>query len=190
MQICKRQFDHATMPRMFFNFLSGLSPWRKQTPKLPQQGELVPQPQPSGGPPAATLPPQLGNEAPSGGPLRFEDWLRSGTWLAVASSNVDSLRYLWDQQTLEVVFLNQYHYGFFSVPPETADGYAGTSSPGRYHWRVIRDRYPYVRYFGGVTATVAKPKPRVIRPPTPVELATKWKGVTPVSGIVPPWAKK
>lgn len=119
-----------------------------------------------------------------------EDWLLSGTWLHLASSNVEAIRYLYDEQLLEVEFKGPAYYQYFAVPPETASDMTTTDSPGRFVWNRLRDRFPYVK-LTGVSAIkgTKRPGPSVIRTPTPKEMATKWKGVKPTMGIKPPWQR-
>ena len=104
-------------------------------------------------PPPAPMPP--------GSNLPQYDFLQSGTWLHVASSNVEALRYLWDQETLEVQCKGHdpngegYYYIYYQITPTEANDFVMTSSPGRWVWDNLRIRgtvtghqKPYVRVLG------------------------------------------
>ena len=73
----------------------------------------------------------------------------SGEWLSVGSSNVSAIRYLHDEQILEVEFLSGDFYDYFHVPNEVAKAMAGTSSPGRFVWSFLRDVYDYALILKG-----------------------------------------
>src|SRR5688572_22322689 len=103
----------------FGAMLARLAPWRRKPVAKPQTLADSPKPvlpeveapdeswlsdvefptAPAGGDagPPDDRPPSLGTPG-----VPNEDWLRSGTWLYVASSNVERIRYVWDQQILEV----------------------------------------------------------------------------------------
>lgn len=130
-----------------------------------------------------------GSPPVSAGGLPNEDWLLSGTWLHLASSNVHAIRYLYDEQILEVEFKKgPAFYQYFSVGPETASDMTLTDSPGRFVWQRLRDRFPYVKLSGVSGKGLVRP-PSVIRTPTPKEMVTKWKGVKPIMGLKAPWQK-
>lgn len=118
-----------------------------------------------------------------------DDWLLSASWLHVASSNVHAIRYLYDEQILEVEFKDGSYYQYYSCPPETASDMHDTDSPGRFVWNRLRDRYPYAKLTGVSAAQRLKRPPSVIRSVTPKELTTKWAGVKPTLGIKPPWQR-
>lgn len=133
-----------------------------------------------------------GGEPPSkagGAGTPNDDWLLSGTWLHMASSNVFAIRYLYDEQILEVEFHDGSYYQYYSVPPETASDFHDAGSPGRFVWNRLRDRYPYAKLTGVSAAQRLKRPPTVIRSATPKELLTKWAGVKPTLGIKPPWQR-
>lgn len=88
-------------------------------------------------------------------------FLQSGEWLLVGSTNVAEWRYLWEDQILEVEFLTGGVYQYYDVPVPVARGFYYTSSPGRYVWQFLRDRYPYAKLEG--VSTTRKRKPQVIR---------------------------
>lgn len=99
-----------------------------------------------------------------------------GDWHKMASSNVDEMRYLAPDRTLEVVFLNGYHYQYYDVPPQVYFDFITTSSPGRYVWNVLRaDGYDYARVGAGVLPTFRTGNVRrtanVVRRPLPEERA-------------------
>lgn len=129
-----------------------------------------------------------GDKGLGGGPgTPNDDWLLSSSWLHVASSNVEAIRYLYDDRILETEFKDGSFYQYYNVPPETASDMHDTSSPGRFVWQRLRDRFPYVKLTG--VSSKMKRKPSVIRTPTPKEMATKWKGVVPKLGLKPPWQR-
>lgn len=163
----------------FLSFLSRIIPWGRSLVET--------SPWASGGG-GRKAPPTAPPIAPASD-LPNEDWLLSGTWLEVGSSNVHELRYLWDNKTLEVVFKGAdrqgraYAYGYFNVPPKVASDFTQTSSPGRFVWNSLRDRYSYVRYTS--IPAYAPRTPTVIRAPGDEELLRK--------GINPdrlPWAQR
>jgi hypothetical protein len=109
-----------------------------------------------------------------------DDWVHSGTWLHTASSNVEAIRYLYDDKILEVEFKNGSYYQYFDVPPDVARGMYLTDSPGRFVWRQLRDVFNY-----GKITSVSMPKRRgstVVRPRNDIKNTT---GIQ--SGIVPDW---
>jgi hypothetical protein len=92
-------------------------------------------------------------------------WALGGEWVHVASSNVAAIRYLLDEQILEVEFFGggqQAFYQYYDVPPEVAVGMYRTTSPGRYVWGHLRDKFPYARISAISGAKVPK-APHVIR---------------------------
>lgn len=117
----------------FAAFLKRLLPWKQTAP--------------SGG---GQEPPNQ----PTTGAAEGDEWALSGTWLTMASSNVDSIRYLWDSQILEVIFKgvspqgDGYDYQYFGISPEVATAFSKASSPGRFVWNHLRGQYPYVRLRG------------------------------------------
>ncbi len=127
-----------------------------------------------------------------------EDFLRSATWLHLASSNVEALRFVWDTQTLEVQYKGTdpngagYYYQYFDITPAEADDFVRQSSPGRWVWDHLRVRgpgnadkwqKPYVRMTGFSGTS---------RAPTKVGLMPEsmFAGKSLASGLVPPWQKK
>lgn len=138
----------------------------------------------SGAPPAPPEPPST-----TGAGLPNEDWLESGTWLYMASSNVHAIRYMHDTETLEVEFKSGHFYQYYGVDPKTASDFTTTASPGRFVWNRLRDRYPYARMTAFTPAKVAGKrkdwvnppprKPTVVRHPTPRELENKFTGPFP-----------
>lgn len=86
--------------------------------------------------------------------------LMEGQWQHMASSNVEAMRYLWDDQTLEVEFKNGAFYQYFQVPPHVAKGFAQTDSPGRFVWNFLRDVYSYVKLSGPSTERKTDAYPR------------------------------
>lgn len=111
-----------------------------------------------------------------------DDWVHSGTWLHTASSNVEAIRYLYDDKILEVEFKNGSYYQYYNVPPETARGMYSTDSPGRFVWRQLRDVFDYAKI-----TSVSMPKRRgstVVRPRNDIKNTTGM-----VEGIVPDWAR-
>ena len=165
----------------FFSWLRQVIPWGKSL----VGGGLFG----GGGKKAPVQPPPA---APP--PLLNEDFLHSSTWLHLASSNVEATRYLWDSEVLEVEFKGTdrhgegYLYQYFNVPPNVAHDFTLTSSPGRFVWSHLRDRYPYVRIHG--FAGTAPRTPTVVRLPAQQELTRKGLFAGSLaSGLIPPWRK-
>ena len=111
--------------------------------------------------------PKTQQDALSSYDAKTQQWLRSGEWLYVMSSNVDALRYLWPERNLQVTYLNGSTYEYYEVEPEVAVDFTYALSPGRYRWHVLGDpRWGTVRYnyalISGATVK-GRPKPRVAR---------------------------
>jgi hypothetical protein len=169
--------------------LLGLVPWRqtlgaRQPPK----------------PPTTTTTATGGD-----GGLTNEDWLLSGTWLHLASSNVEATRYLWNDQILEIQYKgvdpsgNGYIYQYMSISPEEADDFIRSASPGRWVWSELRElgsrtgyKKEYVRLhgFAGVPRT-----PRVVGTISEAEALKRTGGKIPMGELAPwqqqnaPWGK-
>lgn len=167
----------------FLSFLGQIIPWAKSFVGDKLLG--------GGGKSSLTKPPP---PPPSSVGIN-EDFLHSGTWLTMASSNVEATRYLWDAEVLEVEFKGRdkhgegYLYQYFGVKPSVAHDFTTTDSPGRYVWNHLRDRYPYTRMHG--FAATAPKAPNVVRQPSEAELQRK--GINPgslASGLIPPWQVK
>lgn len=62
---------------------------------------------------------------------------------AVTSSNIGSIGYDVDSQTLEIGFLNGGVYQYFDVPKHVYDGIMGASSHGQYLAQNIKGYYRY-----------------------------------------------
>jgi len=60
----------------------------------------------------------------------------------VKSSNIKSIGYEPETETLEVEFLNGGIYQYDNVPLTIYEGLMNASSHGKYFWQHIRDRYP------------------------------------------------
>lgn len=78
-----------------------------------------------------------------------EDVALRGDWVTMASSNVDEIRYLASEQTLEVKFLNNYFYQYYNVPAQTFLDFLATDSPGRFVWNRLRYWFEYARIGAG-----------------------------------------
>jgi hypothetical protein len=162
----------------FFDFLGRFNPLRGLKGFLGAAPGASPAPAPS----APQPPPPPAANAPAGA---GDEWALSGEWLHLASSNVDAIRYDWDHRVLDVAFLSGAIYQYFEIPPDVAEAFSRTSSPGRWVWRVLRARaYDYVRLTFAPTKQ-GRPTPTVIRPALPSELAKKWAGVVPLQGQKP-----
>lgn len=72
-------------------------------------------------------------------------WLYSGQWAGLISSNVDSIRFNFDQKNLFVRFNNNSVYYYAGVSAAVARAMFKTGSPGRFVWRRLRGKYPYAR---------------------------------------------
>ena len=64
---------------------------------------------------------------------------------SVASSNVRSVGYDSQTQTLEVEFLSGSRYQYYGVPQNLHEEMMRTPSKGRFLHTYIKDRYPYSR---------------------------------------------
>lgn len=64
---------------------------------------------------------------------------------SVASSNVSSVGYDADTQTLEVEFVNGAIYQYYNVPNNIYEEMMKSDSKGRFLHYYIRDYYPYSR---------------------------------------------
>ena len=64
---------------------------------------------------------------------------------AVASSNVSSIGYDTNTQTLEVEFLNGRVYQYYGVPDHMHEQIMQTSSKGKFLNQYIKNSYPYSR---------------------------------------------
>ncbi len=62
---------------------------------------------------------------------------------AVTSSNIASIGYDTDSQTLEIEFLNGGVYQYFDVPQNVHDELMGASSHGQYLAQNIKGHYRY-----------------------------------------------
>src|SRR5581483_3223601 len=83
-----------------------------------------------------------------------DEVLLSGRYLYVQSSNVYRLRYLYDEQRLEVEFLSGGYYEYLNVPPEVARDFVLAESFGKFVHARLKGRYACNRlrnletYFG------------------------------------------
>ena len=89
-----------------------------------------------------------------------EELMFSGEWAPMASSNVDSIRYIVEDAQLQVQFLSGAVYTYDGVPPHVFLEFWSSESPGRFVWNRLRDQYPYERI---ENPEPAKRRPRVIR---------------------------
>lgn len=76
--------------------------------------------------------------------LGSEQWIDSGRWVNVKSSNVGSIRYEKDISALVVQFLDGAIYRYEQVPHKVAQDMFNTSSMGRFVWQRLRDVYPFI----------------------------------------------
>lgn len=63
--------------------------------------------------------------------------------VAVSSSNIASIGYDPDSQTLEVEFHSGGVYQYFQVPTSIHDDFLNASSKGQYLSQNIKNRFPY-----------------------------------------------
>lgn len=61
------------------------------------------------------------------------------------SSNIAAVAWDPDTRELTVDFQSGDSYIYAGVPESVANGFTAASSPGQYHARHIKDRYPYER---------------------------------------------
>lgn len=125
------------------NTPSSLAPpgWMSEPETLPAPPSTVPTPYPD----------YSGIDTPPDGPLSPEETaVLNREWHQMASSNVDEVRYIADEELLEVAFLNGYYYQYYNVPPKVFLAFLQTNSPGRFVWNVLRaDGYEYARIGSG-----------------------------------------
>jgi len=60
----------------------------------------------------------------------IEEWILDRSWRFVTSSNVEAIRYLYDEQILEVEFQYNRYYQYYNVPVDVAKAMYMTNSPG------------------------------------------------------------
>ena len=63
----------------------------------------------------------------------------------VSSSNVSSIGYDRDADTLEIEFMNGWVYQYYGVPEHLYDEVMRAPSKGQFVSQYIRDQYPYSR---------------------------------------------
>lgn len=85
------------------------------------------------------------------------------TWLTLASTNVDKVRYLYEDHIAEVQFHNGGVYSYYEVPPATFRGLVDSDSPGRYIWTHYRNIFEYTRWVKGNRQTPYVHRGRVVR---------------------------
>jgi hypothetical protein len=72
-----------------------------------------------------------------------EEFVTSGKWTLVRSSNVKRIVYSRHQQELRVEFLSGAIYRYDGVPRRIAREMFTASSMGRYVWQRLRGKYPF-----------------------------------------------
>ena len=72
-----------------------------------------------------------------------EDWVRTGDWIKVKSSNVAAIRFLRVNKELYVRFKDGSEYRYSGVSTHTAKDMYGCASMGKFVWSRLRDRFPY-----------------------------------------------
>lgn len=78
-----------------------------------------------------------------------------GEWLPVTSSNVAAIRYLPEDEALEVEYLNGAFYRYDEIPPAMAKDFALARSPGGWVWDNLRVRgtvYGYQKPYAFISA--------------------------------------
>ncbi len=65
--------------------------------------------------------------------------------IPVSSSNIASVGYDVETQTLEVEFLHGGIYQYFGVPVEIYEAFMGASSHGQFFHYNIKNHYPFAR---------------------------------------------
>ena len=63
----------------------------------------------------------------------------------VSSSNIRSIGYDTDSQSLEVEFHNSFVYQYYNVPQQVCDALMAASSKGQFLNSQIKNMYPYSR---------------------------------------------
>jgi hypothetical protein len=78
-----------------------------------------------------------------------EEFVTSGKWVLVKSSNVKRIVYNRHVQELRVEFLSGAIYRYDGVPKRIAKEMFTASSLGRYVWQRLRGKYPYTMLKAG-----------------------------------------
>jgi hypothetical protein len=159
---------------MFWDWLKKAVPWLK-----PLFGT---------GPMQVGVPPAL----PKGFGVPNADWLASGTWLELFSSNVKAVRYNWADETLEIQYRGEdkngegYWYVYYGIDPSLASGITQTDSPGRWVWSHLRirgTRYGYQKEYVRMRGFAGSPRTPGVGGKLP-----DTHPVTHPPSTVPPWA--
>ncbi len=74
-----------------------------------------------------------------------EDWIKSGKWVKVKSSNVAEICYEKSTKRLHVKFLGGQQGYYNQVPPRIAEAMYNSSSMGKFVWRRLRDKFPWIK---------------------------------------------
>lgn len=61
-----------------------------------------------------------------------QTWTLDRSWRFVTSSNVEAIRYLYDEKILEVEFQHSRYYQYYNVPVDVAKSLYNTNSPGTF----------------------------------------------------------
>ena len=72
-----------------------------------------------------------------------DEWVATGKWARVKSTNVRYIKYDKKEKILSVQFKNGMVYPYKQVPVRTAKDMYNASSMGRYVWRRLRDVYSF-----------------------------------------------
>lgn len=72
-----------------------------------------------------------------------DDWVQTGRWVNVKSSNVKAIRYDRINKKLFVQFKDSRVYWYMGIQTRTAKDMFGAASLGKFVWRRLRDKYPY-----------------------------------------------
>lgn len=74
-----------------------------------------------------------------------EDWVANGKWVKVKSSNVGEIRYEKSTKRLFVKFLGGQSGYYNGVSVKLAEAFFNSSSLGRFVWRKLRDKFPWIK---------------------------------------------
>lgn len=77
--------------------------------------------------------------------IGVDEWLQSGKWVRVKSSNVGGISYDVHNNTLFVEFLNGGTYAYYQVPPQTAKEMFMSTSMGKFLHKKIKGVYAYAK---------------------------------------------
>ncbi len=105
-----------------------------------------------------------GQQQPAEGLSPNQRTALTGEWVQMSSSNVDKIRYLVENKTLEVIFLDGAGYQYYDVPIDVFLDFLTTDSPGRFVWNRLRYWYDYAKVLDATRKSPGRHRnPNVVR---------------------------